>query len=157
MEAKESIYVEDFDYNEDEDDKIPSERTEIEDKDLVKTVKNVISKFVISKDIFIKQKIADINEYYELSPERIGEGAFGVVYLGIDKETREKRAIKRIDKVKILNFRRFMNEVYALKTLDHPNIIKLFEIYEDEDSIYLVQELWTGGELFDYIYENTKL
>ena len=35
--------------------------------------------------------------------------------------------------------------------LDHPNVIKLFEIYEDEDDVYLVQELWTGGELFDYI------
>ena len=111
MEPKESIYVEDFDYNEEEDNKVADERIEIQDKDLVKTVKKVISKFIISKDIFIKQKIADINEYYDLSPEKIGEGAFGVVYLGIDKETKEKRAIKRIDKVKIVNFRRFMNEV----------------------------------------------
>lgn len=33
-----------------------------------------------------------------------------------------------------------MNEVSALKTLDHPNIIKLFEVYEDKDCVYLVLE-----------------
>ena len=44
-----------------------------------------------------------------------------------------------------------------MKTLDHPNIIKLFEIYEDTDSIYLVQEFCAGGELFDYIWENETL
>lgn len=43
----------------------------------------------------------------------------------------------------------FQNEIEALRKLDHPNIIKLFEIYEDETSFYLVQELVKGGELFD--------
>jgi len=38
-----------------------------------------------------------------------------------------------------------------LKCLDHPNIIKLYEVYECENAIYLVQELCDGGELFDYV------
>jgi calcium-dependent protein kinase len=50
------------------------------------------------------------------------------------------RAIKLIKREKIKNFQRFINEVNALKTLDHPNVIKLFEIYEDEENVYLVQE-----------------
>ena len=71
----------------------------------------------------------------------LGEGAFGVVYLGTDNETGVKRAVKVIERKKIKNFKRFYNEVNALKTLDHPNIIKIFEIYEDETHVYLVQEL----------------
>jgi len=44
--------------------------------------------------------------------------------------------------------------VYALKSLDHPNIIKLYEIYQDEKYAYLVQELCTGGELIEKILKN---
>ena len=63
------------------------------------------------------------------------------------KKTEEIRAIKRIRIRKIKQVKRFKNEIYALKALDHPNIIKLYEIYHDEDYSYLVTELWTGGEL----------
>ena len=41
-----------------------------------------------------------------------------------------------------------------MRTLDHPNVIRLFEIYEEKDAVYLVQELCTGGELFERIVEN---
>ncbi len=41
-----------------------------------------------------------------------------------------------------------------MKTLDHPNVIRLFEIYEGEEAVYLVQELCTGGELFERIVKN---
>ena len=42
-------------------------------------------------------------------------------------------------------------EIDVLKKLDHPNIIKLFEFYQDERSYYLITEYCTGGELFDRI------
>lgn len=44
----------------------------------------------------------------------------------------------------------------ALKTLDHPNVIKLFEIYEDQENVYLVQEVSSGGELFDDIVAHER-
>jgi calcium-dependent protein kinase len=49
-------------------------------------------------------------------------------------------AIKKINKENIKNEARFLNELTALKTLDHPHIIKLFEVFEDQENIYLVQE-----------------
>ena len=42
-------------------------------------------------------------------------------------------------------------EIDILKTLDHPNVIKLYEIWDDERAIYLVMELCTGGELYEYV------
>ena len=45
----------------------------------------------------------------------------------------------------------FKYEINILKKLDHPNIIKLYEIFEDSNRYYLVTELCKGGELFDEI------
>ena len=45
----------------------------------------------------------------------------------------------------------FLEEVRILKNLDHPNIVKLYEFYEDQRSYSMVTELCTGGELFNYI------
>jgi calcium-dependent protein kinase len=43
--------------------------------------------------------------------------------------------------------------VKILQTLDHPNILKLYEYFEDEKNVYLITELCSGGELFDKIVE----
>ena len=45
------------------------------------------------------------------------------------------------------------NEVEILSQIDHPNIVKLFEIFDSKDKFYMVMELMTGGELFDRIVE----
>lgn len=44
-----------------------------------------------------------------------------------------------------------MNEINIMKQLDHPNIMKLYEIHESKNSVYLVVELLKGGELYDFI------
>ena len=46
-----------------------------------------------------------------------------------------------------------LNEIEILKELDHPNILKIFEYYTTNDSIYIISELCEGGELFDKITE----
>ena len=48
----------------------------------------------------------------------------------------------------------FLRELNILKTLDHPNIIKFNEIYEDELYFYIVQEYCEGGELLKRIVKN---
>jgi calcium-dependent protein kinase len=66
-------------------------------------------------------------------------------------------AIKKISKVQVKNVDRFKLEIKIMKILDHPNIIKLFEHFEDHKNIYLVMELSTGGELFDRIIDESRL
>ena len=46
------------------------------------------------------------------------------------------------------------NEIKILKQLDHPNIVKLYEIYNDSKNIYLITEYLEGGELFDLILKS---
>jgi calcium-dependent protein kinase len=49
---------------------------------------------------------------------------------------------------------RFEQEIKILQMLDHPNILKLYEYFEDEKNVYLVTEICKGGELFDRIIEH---
>lgn len=117
----------------------------------------VMSEFVIKKELFISHTKGDITDSYTFVKKPLGEGAFGKVYLATEIDTKIQRAVKVIERTKIKNYQRFFNEVNALRTLDHPNIIKLFEIFEDETNVYLVQELCSGGELFDYIVDREFL
>lgn len=82
----------------------------------------------------------DIFNDYDIEDTPIGEGGFGAVFKGYEKETGALRAIKKIPLEKVINYQSIINEVTALKNLDHPNIIKLYEVYEDQGCIFLVQE-----------------
>jgi len=52
--------------------------------------------------------------------------------------------------------RLLFNEINILKGIDHPNIIKMYEFFEDEKRFYLVTEICKGGELFDEILKRGK-
>ena len=116
----------------------------------------ILTNLIIKKDKFILKRPGSIKEDYILEKE-LGKGAYGSVYQAKNRITKKQRAIKKIPKDKIINVDHFLFEVEALKTLDHPNVIKLFEIYENESDVFLVQELWTGGELLDQIIEQKNM
>jgi len=92
---------------------------------------------LIKKDLWVLKMETDIKKDYTFVKE-LGKGTYGNVYLGKHKRTGEERAIKEIQRTKIKRYDWFINEVNAMKILDHPNIIKLFEIYESEEAVYLV-------------------
>ena len=71
------------------------------------------------------------------------------------KETKALRAVKIINKRYISDEERekLLNEIDILKKLDHPNILKLYEFFQDQKRYFLVTELCNGGELFDKIAE----
>lgn len=52
---------------------------------------------------------------------------------------------------------KMVNDIIILKELDHPNIIKTYELYQDDKNYYIVTELANGGELFDKIIEKGSI
>ena len=96
---------------------------------------------------------------YEMG-EKIGEGNFGKVILATHKITKEKVAIKILDKFRINKKDdqiRLNREIEVLKQVNHHNIIRFFSIIENNSKIYIIQEYICGYELFEYIKNNRKL
>jgi serine/threonine protein kinase len=80
--------------------------------------------------------------------ETLGTGAYGHVKLGLHKLTRQKVAIKIIEKVHAADV---VREVELWRKLDHPRIVRLFEVLTSETKIYLVMELADKGELLNWL------
>ncbi|KAK9499001.1 hypothetical protein O3M35_003524 [Rhynocoris fuscipes] len=92
-------------------------------------------------------KATNINDDYEFR-EEIGRGSYSVCKLAVHKTSRTEYAIKIIDKLK----RDCQEEVdILLRYREHPNIVTLRDVYEDDTQVYLVMELMRGGELLDRI------
>ena len=85
--------------------------------------------------------------------EKLGNGKFGLVKLGINKQTKEKVAIKIMNKKKMdsSDIELMRTEIEILKICQHPNIIRLYDIFENIDYIYIIMEYCPGGDLFSYL------
>lgn len=94
-----------------------------------------------------------IQQFYDIDKKKIGEGSYGSVCKARNKATKAMRAVKTINKAALKSPEAFKKEIQIMKILDHPNICKLYESFQDHRYIYLVLELCTGGELFDRIIE----
>uniref|UniRef100_A0A2A4K4L1 MAP/microtubule affinity-regulating kinase 3 n=1 Tax=Heliothis virescens TaxID=7102 RepID=A0A2A4K4L1_HELVI len=83
----------------------------------------------------------------------IGKGNFAKVKLAKHVPTGKEVAIKIIDKTQLNpgSLQKLFREVRIMKMLDHPNIVKLFQVIETEKTLYLVMEYASGGEVFDYL------
>jgi len=116
----------------------------------------------IDKSDFVVEhnRNSKLTEYYHIDENTkvLGQGSFGLVQQCVHKATGEKRAVKRLDKEKMsANSRIRLNyEIDILKNLDHPNILRLYEVFETKKYIYLVTEYCQGGELFDEIINRGK-
>lgn len=98
-----------------------------------------------------------ISDFYDLG-KTLGEGSFGAVFKATIKATDAIRAVKRIplpktgrDKDTRLDF--LKDEIRVAKLLDHPSIVKLFEVFEDQKCVYMVMELCRDGDLEEHVME----
>eukprot|EP00440_Ansanella_granifera_P035819 gb/GFBE01038854.1/.p1 GENE.gb/GFBE01038854.1/~~gb/GFBE01038854.1/.p1 ORF type:complete len:474 (+),score=166.71 gb/GFBE01038854.1/:1-1422(+) len=105
---------------------------------------------------FCQKNDGKLSDFYNCEKKVMGEGSYGAVTKGIHRDTGAVRAVKAIDKSKISDDSRFRDEMNIQAALDHPNIVKLYEVFEDGRNYYLVMELCSGGELFDRIVEEAE-
>ncbi|XP_050981724.1 MAP/microtubule affinity-regulating kinase 3a isoform X2 [Labeo rohita] len=89
----------------------------------------------------------------------IGKGNFAKVKLARHILTGSEVAIKIIDKTQLnpTSLQKLSREVTIMKNLNHPNIVKLFEVIETEKTLFLVMEYASGGEVFDYLVAHGRM
>mmetsp|Transcript_17176 Transcript_17176/g.36938 ORF Transcript_17176/g.36938 Transcript_17176/m.36938 type:complete len:571 (+) Transcript_17176:617-2329(+) len=107
------------------------------------------------RQVLIQHNQSGLDSEYSVG-DKAGEGTQGVVFRAMRKRTGIVRAVKKVPKRNAMSAK-FQSEIAIMKRMDHPNIVKLFETFEDSHSTYLVMELCTGGELFDKIVEQGSL
>ena len=103
-----------------------------------------------------KSFIKSIDDLYVPDAEswalaELGSGNFGTVWRAKEKTTGTKLAIKSVLVRPQGGRAALKNEVELMTSLNHPNIVSLMNVHETSTHIYMVQELCTGGELFDAI------
>lgn len=106
---------------------------------------------MITRDQFMKYEI-DYNQ-------PLGEGSYGKVYVGVYTPYQLPIAIKVMYKQYIhpTDIDIIQHECQILFKLDHPNIIKIYGGYEDDDAYYWMLTLMNGGTLYEYVYNRGNL
>ena len=97
-------------------------------------------------------------DIYEIK-RKLGKGKFGLVKLGINKETKQKVAVKIMNKNKMdsSDLELVRTEIEILKICQHPYIIKLYDVFENIDYIYIIMEHCSGGDLFSFIQKRNYM
>jgi len=95
-----------------------------------------------------------------LLQEKLGQGGFGTVLKGMHSETGELAAVKFVPKSSFASFgemQRVFQEIQALRNLHHPNVIRLLDVADHDDSICFIMEFAAGGELRGYVERRSSL
>jgi len=110
---------------------------------------------IVHMEVPFGKPIEEVYDGVQTGPV-LGSGISGVVRLVTHKATGVKYAVKCLDLGLVDTEEGLMQlreEIFIMCQLDHPNIVRLEEVYESHSEIYLVQELCLGGELFDRLDE----
>jgi len=106
-----------------------------------------------------KDKEKSLGEYIVHSKQKLGAGSFAKVLRGYHKDTGTKVAVKKIATTnlptKLMNS--IESEITTLKSVKHPNILQLFDVYKNKNNTFLVTELCEGGDFVNFMAENFLL
>ncbi|XP_070302387.1 serine/threonine-protein kinase BRSK2-like isoform X5 [Salvelinus sp. IW2-2015] len=110
-----------------------------------------------SKELSVGQSAQYVGPYR--LEKTLGKGQTGLVKLGVHCITGQKVAIKIVNREKLSEsvLMKVEREIAILKLIEHPHVLKLHDVYENNKYLYLVLEHVSGGELFDYLVKKGRL
>ncbi|XP_074552621.1 serine/threonine-protein kinase BRSK1 [Halichoeres trimaculatus] len=110
-----------------------------------------------SKELTVAQSSQYVGPYR--LEKTLGKGQTGLVKLGVHCITGQKVAIKIVNREKLSEsvLMKVEREIAILKLIEHPHVLKLHDVYENNKYLYLVLEHVSGGELFDYLVKKGRL
>ncbi|XP_060921862.1 serine/threonine-protein kinase BRSK2-like isoform X4 [Labrus mixtus] len=110
-----------------------------------------------SKELTVGQSTQYVGPYR--LEKTLGKGQTGLVKLGVHCITGQKVAIKIVNREKLSEsvLMKVEREIAILKLIEHPHVLKLHDVYENNKYLYLVLEHVSGGELFDYLVKKGRL
>ncbi|KAL5284900.1 NUAK1 family protein [Megaselia abdita] len=135
------------------------EKASTEDDMSVKSQENIMCALPAQNTVKINSNKKKLKQRFDIL-KKLGQGTYGKVQLAINKETGQEVAIKTIKKCKIESdgdLIRIRREVQIMSSVQHPNIIHIYEVFENRDKIVLVMEYAAGGELYDYLSSRKTL
>ncbi|XP_013097170.2 mucin-19 isoform X4 [Stomoxys calcitrans] len=122
-------------------------------------IDNIMSGIANTGDVKMNNHRKKLRQRFDII-KKLGQGTYGKVQLGINKETGQEVAIKTIKKCKIeaeSDLVRIRREVQIMSSVQHPNIIHIYEVFENREKMVLVMEFAAGGELYDYLSDRKVL
>ena len=137
-----------------------SSRSGIHDSNYYLRESQKLSNYI--KNYYIKnKKYPETNLKFYKYGRLIGQGAFGKVNLGLNILTGRVVAIKSFNKLNINsnseNMKKIKYETNLMKKLNHPNVTKILELFEDKDYILIIMEYLNGGNLFSFLKKRRKV
>ncbi|XP_055627962.1 serine-rich adhesin for platelets isoform X3 [Toxorhynchites rutilus septentrionalis] len=123
------------------------------------TIENIMSGIENTGTVKMNNHRKKLRQRFDII-KKLGQGTYGKVQLGINKESGQEVAIKTIKKSKIeteADLIRIRREVQIMSSVQHPNIIHIYEVFENREKMVLVMEFAAGGELYDYLSERKVL
>lgn len=122
---------------------------------LTKTLKKWFPpKLPVEMRSFVRKNLSRVEEVYDFEENQLGKGSFGIVYGVKHKISGDRRVCKKIEKqtgTDGMELEDILHEIERMASLDHPNVIKVYEYFEDANAIYQIMEPCGGGELQDKV------
>jgi calcium-dependent protein kinase len=129
--------------------------TDMQGTGVVQSYSSTLIHVNITPASFIKYRKGGIDPSIYTQISKVGNGSFSEVIKVLHIPTNQLRAAKVIHKAGLTKYHlredKVLNEVMALTSLDHPNILRIYEIFEDDLRYYIITEICNGGELFGKI------
>ena len=118
-----------------------------------------VDHLIVSQENLFNEKKGSFEQNYELLNEIIFTGSHSVIKKGIHKLTGSLVAVKIVKLELIEQFsetakKNYLQGLEILKKMDHPNLIKLIDLYNNDSNLQIVTEFYSGGELFEILFKD---